>query len=552
MAVQAKSGLLKGMNPVVTIITIVVMLVSVTLGAGWTEQTAAAIGTARETLNPFLEWYYVILVAVFFVFCLWLGVGRYKNVRLGGDTERPEFTTFSWVAMLFAAGTGVGIIFWSIAEPVMHFDANPFAADGSPESAAVAMRLTFFHWGLPGWSIFGLVGLVLAYFSFRHNLPLTIRSALYPFLGHRIHGPIGDLVDSLAVFGTVFGIATTLGLGVQQMNTGLGQVFDLDTTLTLQLGVTAVIMFIATVSVVSGVKRGVRMLSEANFWLSVVIVLFFLLFGPTHYLFALTIESTGEYLQNLLAMTFYTHANKDTGWQAEWTVFFWGWWIAWSPFVGMFIARISRGRTLREFMLGVLLMPTVITFVWIGLFGGTALHQELFGAGGVVEAVSKDVSIAIFHTIEGMGLGLLGQGAAVLVTLLIATYLITSANAGTLVINTILANGDTDPPTIHRVIWGVVLALLTGVLLVAGGLETLQAAVILAGLPFSIVMVIMLLGLVRALEHERYAPRPGTRTVAPTEPWVGMDEAGETLHEPRGTAGPAGEYQPAARTGTDG
>ncbi|WP_404419431.1 BCCT family transporter [Marinospirillum sp.] len=522
---QATKGLFKGMNPMMTKVSILMVLVTVIMGSLYTEVSATGISALREMLNPFLEWYYVILVAFLLFFMIWLGTGRYKNVRLGGDAELPEFTFFSWVSMLFAAGTGVGILFWSVAQPIMQFQANPFVMPGTSEgdAAVVAMRLSFFHWGINGWAIFSFVALTMAYFAFRHDLPLTVRSALYPLLGEKVRGPLGDVIDLLAVFGTVFGIATTLGLGVQQMNAGLSQVFGLANSTQLQLTVIAVIMFIATASVVSGVSRGVRLLSEMNFWLSIVAVTFMLLLGPTQYLIGVTIEATGDYIQTLLRMTFHTNVTHGDTWQADWTVFFWGWWLAWSPFVGMFIARISRGRTFREFVMGVLLVPTGITIVWIGLFGGTALYQELFGPGGVVQAVEQDVSTALFVTVEGMGVGQLTPVFSTLLIVLIGTYLITSANAGTLVINTILSGGDADPPSAHRVLWGVFLALLTGVLLVAGGLETLQSAVITAAMPFSVIVVGMIFGLLRALAGERFAPREGERATAPAEPWAVAD-----------------------------
>lgn len=524
---QPESGFLRGMNPQVTVASTVIIVAMMVYGIFYTQSLASNLSYLRNVFNPFLEWYYVLLVAFLLIFMVWLGVGRYKNVRLGGDAEKPEFTFFSWIAMLFAAGTGVGILFWSVAQPIMHFQYNPFSATGmTPDAARVAMRLTFFYWGLNGWAIFSFVALVLAYFAYRWNRPLTFRSALYPFLGSRAYGPAGSVVDVLAVFGTVFGIATTLGLGVQQMNAGLQSVFGLSPSVKLQLTVTAVIMTIATASVVSGVKKGVRVLSELNFWLSIVVVVFLLLFGPTQYLIAITIESVGDYLQNLMVMTFHTNATRDDGWQAEWTVFFWGWWLAWSPFVGIFIARISRGRTFREFVAGVLLVPTVITIIWIGLFGGTALYHELFGAGGIMAAVDRDPAMAVFATIEGMNLGAVGRIMSLAVIVLIATYLITSANAGTLVINTILADGDPEPPTAYRILWGLLLGMLTAILLVAGGLETLQSAVIMAALPFSLVVLLMLSGLLSALQDERFAPRSGERHEAPREPWADLDDAG--------------------------
>ncbi|WP_111641824.1 BCCT family transporter [Marinimicrobium alkaliphilum] len=524
---QAATGPFKGMNPYVSASSIVLVALALVYGAFYTEHASALVSGAREAISPLLEWYYVAVVAFLLFLMIWLGVGRYKNVRLGHDSEQPEFAFFSWVAMLFAAGTGVGILFWAVAQPIMQFQANPFIEDGlSPEAAQIAMRLTFFHWGLNGWAIFGFVALVLAYFAYRRDYPLTIRSGLQPILGARTDGWAGNTVDTLATFATVFGIATTLGLGVQQMNAGLAQVFGLETTLWLQLTVTFGLLSVATFSVVSGLQKGVRVLSELNFWLSIIVVLFVLIAGPTQYLIALTLESAGAYIGNLFTMTFYTNATHDDGWQSEWTVFFWGWWLAWSPFVGMFIARISRGRTLREFVAGVLLVPTVITIVWIGLFGGTAIYHELFGEGGITTAVNDDVAQALFVTVERMGLGITGLIVSGGLIVLIATYLVTSANAGTLVITTILSGGDPEPPIAHRIIWGMALALLTGVMLVAGGLETLQSAVIMAALPFSVIILGMAWGLLRSLHDERYAARQGERTTAPREPWADLPDAG--------------------------
>lgn len=526
---QAQTGPFKGMKAGMSLSAIVMMLLSVVAGVFFTDETATAIEGLRTWLPPFLEWYYVLLVAFLLFFMIWLGTGRYKNVRLGGDAEVPEFTFFSWISMLFAAGTGVGILFWSVAQPILQFQDNPFVEFGAAdaEAAIIAMRLSFFHWGINGWAIFAFVGLTMAYFAFRHDMPLTVRSALRPLLGRHLHGAPGDLIDLLAVFGTLFGIATTLGLGVQQMNAGLNHVFGITNSSELQLMVIAGIMLIAIASVVSGVSSGVRLLSEMNVWLSVAAVCFMLILGPTQYLIAITIEATGDYIQNLLPLSFHTNATHHSSWQSDWTVFFWGWWLAWSPFVGMFIARISRGRTFREFVTGVLLVPTGITIIWIGLFGGTALYQELFQGGGVIEAVYKDITSALFVMVEGMSLGIMTPVVSSLLILLIATYLITSANAGTLVITTILAGGDTDPPAGHRILWGLFLALLTAVLLLAGGLKTLQAAVITAALPFSLVVIAMASGLLRALREERYAARTGERKQAPAEPWAVAEDARE-------------------------
>lgn len=524
----SSTGIFKGMNKNMSITSILIILITVGLTGYFPTQSNQVLVHIREYLTPFLEWYYVLLVAVLLFLMIWLGTGRYRNVRLGGDLEQPEFTFFSWISMLFAAGTGVGILFWSVAQPIIQFQDNPFTQTAmSPESAIVGMSLTFFHWGLNGWAIFSFIAITLAYFSYRHDYPLTIRSSLYPILGKYVDGFIGSFVDILALFGTVFGIATTLGLGVQQMNSGLKEVLQIQTSQFIQLLVMGIIMIIATFSVVSGVSKGVKLLSEGNFWLSIIALVFLLVFGPTQYLIGVTIESTGYYIQNILQYTFHTNVTHDTDWQSVWTVFFWGWWIAWSPFVGMFIARISRGRTFGEFVAGVLLTPTLISIIWIGLFGGTALYQELFMDKDIISAVNSDVSSALFIMLKSLDMGIYGTIISFLMIILIGTYLITSANAGTLVITTILSSGSTTPPTAHRILWGIILTLLTGVLIVAGGLETLQAAVITAALPFSVVIIIMIFGLIKSLSSEQTSARSGNQSINVREPWILEKDTGE-------------------------
>jgi choline/glycine/proline betaine transport protein len=524
----SNTGIFKGMNKNMSITSILIILITVGLTGYFPTQSNLVLVHIREYLTPFLEWYYVLLVAVLLFLMIWLGMSRYRNVRLGGDLEQPEFTFFSWISMLFAAGTGVGILFWSVAQPIIQFQDNPFTQTAmSPESAIVGMSLTFFHWGLNGWAIFSFIAITLAYFSYRHDYPLTIRSSLYPILGKYVDGFTGSFVDILAVFGTVFGIATTLGLGVQQMNSGLKEVLQIQTSQFIQLLVMGIIMIIATFSVVSGVSKGVKLLSEGNFWLSIIALVFLLVFGPTQYLIGVTIESTGYYIQNILEYTFHTNVTHDTDWQSVWTVFFWGWWIAWSPFVGMFIARISRGRTFGEFVAGVLLTPTLISIIWIGLFGGTALYQELFMGKDIISAVNSDVSSALFIMLKSLDMGIYGTIISFLMIILIGTYLITSANAGTLVITTILSSGSTTPPTAHRILWGIILTLLTGVLIVAGGLETLQAAVITAALPFSVVIIIMIFGLIKSLSSEQTSARSGNQSINIREPWILEKDTGE-------------------------
>ena len=361
----ADSGWLKGLNPTVAIWSKFLVFAVVIFGAVWTETAGGVFSAVKDWMVYALKWYYLGIVAVFLFFVIWLMFSRFGNIRLGNDDERPEFTYFAWFAMLFGAGMGIGLVFWSIAEPIYHFQSNPFMTEAmakSPEAATLAMRITFFHWGLHPWAIYVVVALSLSYFAYRKGLPLTIRSSLYPLIGERIYGPIGHAADILAVFGTVFGVATSLGLGVQQMATGLYTLTGLEMFIQMSadgkqepnmaamLVLIAIISAIATVSVVSGVGKGIKILSELNLWLSIAILVFLFAFGPTRYLLNAFLQNLGDYIGSVIPLSLWSDANKDSQWQGWWTAFYWGWWIAWAPFVGMFIARISRGRTIREFV----------------------------------------------------------------------------------------------------------------------------------------------------------------------------------------------------------
>jgi choline/glycine/proline betaine transport protein len=512
-----KYGLLKNMNPVTSLMSMAVVIIFLLAGAFLTEASALFFDTISNWILAYLKWYYIGIVASVLFFCIWLACSRHGNLRLGDDDSRPEYSNFAWFSMLFSAGMGIGLVFWSIAEPITHFQSNPFVEQGlTPEAAQVAMRLTFFHWGLHPWAIYVVVGLSLSYFSYRKKLPLTIRSALYPLIGNKIYGPIGHTVDILAVFGTIFGVATSLGLGVTQMNTGLNTMFGMDISLGNQILLICIISSIATLSVVSGVGRGVRILSEVNMWLTVGMLVFLLCFGPTRFLLGSLVQNIGDYLSNLLPLSTWTDSYTDSPWQSTWTAFYWGWWMAWAPFVGMFIARVSKGRTIREFIIGVLLVPTFLGFIWLTLFGSTALYLELFhhitnesgelvaavGQAGVLDAVNADVTSALYVTLDTLNAGVFGTIAAFTATLLIATYFITSSDSGTLVITTILSMGDENPPLGHRVLWGLGEGAVAAILLTVGGLHAMQTAAIIAALPFSLVMIIMMWGLVKALHQE--------------------------------------------------
>ncbi|WP_083200869.1 BCCT family transporter [Marinomonas spartinae] len=469
---------------------------------------SSVYNSAQSFIVTNFSWYYIGLMSFMLFFSVWLIFSRYGNVRLGKDTDRPEFGFFSWFSMLFGAGIGIGILFWSIAEPINHFQSNPFitvAQEQTPEAAQVAMRIAIFHWGLHGWALFSVIGMALAYFSYRKGLPLSIRSCLYPLFGERIYGPIGHAADLLAVFGTVFGIATSLGLGAQQINAGLAYLFGIKVSLGIQVGLIALLSVLATLSVLSGLKKGIRILSELNMQMTIVMLALFVIFGPTIYILGSIFNNLGDYISHVVQLGLWVDTTPKSQWQGWWTIFYWGWWIAWSPFCGIFIARISKGRTIREFVLGVLLAPTLLAALWITIFGDSAMYLQLFGGGGIVQAVNKDTTTALFKTIELLGNGeIITLLMAGLCTLMLITYFVTSADSATLVICTLLSMGDEHPRARYRIFWGIAVGAVAAALLIAGGLKALQTASIVAALPFSVIVILAVIGLCKSLKAEFY------------------------------------------------
>ena len=480
----------------------------------------------RGWIETTLSWYYILIAMGMVFVCFFLMTSRFGSIRLGDDDSRPEFSNFSWFAMLFSAGVGIGILFFGVAEPLFYFDnSGAFGYPNNPHAdvagatamdmnrAVHAMRVTYFHWGFHGWAVYVMIGLCLAYFGFRKKLPLTLRSALYPVIGDRIYGPIGHGVDLLAVFGTVFGVATSLGLGVSQMATGLNVLFGIDPGIATQLSLILVITIIATLSAMSGVGNGIRIISEWNIWFSLILLAFFLFFGPFKWLMGFFVTSIGDYIWNVIPMGFWTAGtDQESAWQGGWTIFYWGWWISWAPFVGMFIARISRGRTIREFMVGVMFVPTTIAFFWLCMFGGNAIYMELnavdgVGTAGLADLVrSWNLPAALYGTIERLTeISTLQWIMSALATLLLATWFITSSDSGTLVITTILSMGDDSPPQRFRVVWGVGEGIVAALLLWMGGLKALQTASIAAALPISIIMIFMTYGLIKSLVEDSAA-----------------------------------------------
>jgi choline/glycine/proline betaine transport protein len=516
-------------NPPVFFISAALIIAFVIFGALFTEAAGAMFDALQQGIAALAGWLYILAVAFFLIFVVGLFFSRYSKIRLGPDDSEPEFSYGSWFAMLFSAGMGIGLLFFSVAEPVLHYS-NPPGMEGRTEAAVQeAMEITFFHWGVHAWAIYIVVGLSLAYFSFRHDLPLTIRSALYPILGERIYGPIGNAVDIFAVLGTLFGVATSLGLGVMQVNAGLTYLFGVPEAIWVQMLLIAGITLLATISVATGLERGIRRLSEFNIGLGLLLVLFVFVMGPTVYLLNALAGNVGHYLDGLIENTFRTAAYGEAEWLGSWTIFYWGWWIAWSPFVGMFIARISRGRTIREFIGGVLLVPVALTFVWLTVFGNTALYLERLGLGTeIVAAVEESVPTSLFVLLEQFPLSAVSSFAA---TVVVITFFVTSSDSGSLVIDIITAGGDPEPPVPQRIFWAVTEGVVAAILLLAGGLTALQTAAITTALPFTVIMLFICWGLLRGLRAERRdvlegpmrRPRPRVRA----EPAVATEATGD-------------------------
>lgn len=484
----------------VFIASAVIILAFILYGALYTKPAKEHFQLLQDAITTYFGWYYVLLVTLLLAFTIWLLFSRYGRITLGQPGEKPHFSLFGWFSMLFSAGMGIGLLFWSIAEPIEHFSNPPFQEGGTIAAAENAINYTFFHWGLHAWAIYVVVALSLAYFCFRRNLPLSIRSAFYPLVGDRIYGPIGHTVDTFAVFGTMFGVATSLGLGAIQTNAGLNYLVGIPINTVVQVLLIAVITAMATTSVVLGLKRGIMRLSILNVALAGVLLTSVFILGPTIFILNFLVESSGRYLQELPFLSFMTGSFRASDWVGNWTVFYWGWWIAWSPFVGMFIARVSRGRTIREFILGVLLVPTLVTFVWIVIFGGTAIHMELNG-GGIAEAMSGGVETALYVTLDGLPWSTI---TSILSTLIIITFFVTSADSGGLVIDMLTAGGDPHPPKLQRIFWAVLIGVVAAILLIAGGLTALQTAAITSALPFSVVMLVMIWALVVGLRTEKF------------------------------------------------
>ena len=499
--------------------------------------TDSLSSTADSVLTWLIEtfgWAFVLSTFAFLAFAIFLGLSRYGKIRLGADDEEPEFRTVSWVAMMFSAGMGIGLMFFGVAEPISHLAAPPFdaARPGSEQAARVAMEYTYFHWGLHPWAIYAVVGLALAYFSFRKGGGNLISAAFRPLLGDRVDGPVGKGIDSLAIFATLFGSATSLGLGALQINSGMNVLWGTPTSNGLTVAIIAVLTACFVLSAVSGVHKGIQWLSNTNMVLAILLLAFVLVAGPTIFIFDTLTESVGSYVTGIIPNSFRTGSFGDPEWLSAWTIFYWAWWISWAPFVGTFIARISRGRTIGQFVLGVLVIPSGVSFVWFAILGGTAIDLQISGQADIAAAVGQSSEAALFEVLDQLPLaGLM----SFLVILLVALFFISGADAASVVMGMLSTRGAMNPPRMITILWGTLTGAVAAVLLLAGGLDALQQAAIIAAAPFTIVMILLCVSLWKALRADRPTPREDRPQEEVAEP-----RAAEPEPVGAGTAGGSG------------
>lgn len=495
-----KFGPFPRVNRPVFIASALLIVGFIIFGSLFGELAGEVFNQLQSFITHRFRWLFIILMNVAVVFSLYIALSRYGDIRLGHQTEHPEYSLLSWFGMLFSAGIGIGLLYWGTAEPLYHFMSPPMGQAETVETAKQAMSISFLHWGIHAWALYCVVALSLAYFHYRRGLPLSIRSVLYPLIGQKIYGKWGHVVDTLAVFGTMFGVVTSLGLGAMQINAGFSNVFGIPNNVPVQLCLIAIITAMATLSVMMGLDKGIKRLSDINIVLTVLLLGFMLFFGPTQFIIDSFIENIGNYVSQLIPLGFWSEAYSNTDWQANWTIFYWAWWVSWSPFVGIFVARISRGRTIREFIFGVLFIPMLLLFFWFTTFGGSAVHMELMGNYGLIEAVKADYGSAIFKLIEYYPLT---KPLTLVIVVMIMLWFVTSSDSASLVIDMLTAGGDTNPPKIQRLFWALSQGVIAAVLLVAGGLSALQAVAIIAGFPFAIVVFVMMYCLWRGLTRDR-------------------------------------------------
>jgi glycine betaine transporter len=481
-------------------ISVAIVLAAVIFGVAAPKSFEDVTGNIQSFITSAFGWYYLILVTIIVIFCVFLIFSPVGAIRLGKPDEKPEYSNISWFAMLFSAGMGIGLVFWGAAEPLSHYMTPPLAEGATNASQKEAMRYTFFHWGIHAWGIYALVALALAYFNFRKGEPGLISATLKPVLGKKaMEGKLGTLVDVLAVFATVVGVATTLGFGAAQINGGLAYLLDIPISFFIQLIIIAIVTVLFMMSAWSGLSKGIKYLSNANMILALALLILMFVAGPTVLILDMFTDTLGGYIQNIVQMSFrIAPLNEEhRSWINGWTIFYWAWWISWSPFVGIFIARVSRGRTIRQFIIGVLLLPALVSFIWFSVFGTSAIEVQKEGIVDLSQFATEEVLFAIFNESS------LAVVLSVVAIILVSTFFITSADSATFVLGMQTTYGSLTPSNSVKLTWGILQSTVAAILLYSGGLQALQNALIAAAFPFSIIMVLMMISLYRSLTKEK-------------------------------------------------
>nr|WP_106769346.1 BCCT family transporter [Paenibacillus faecalis] len=485
-------------NTVFTV-SAVIIAVLVIVGAAMPKVFGAAASYLFNFTTNNFGWFYLLSVFVIIIFLIWVAASKYGNIRLGGDKQKPDYPFFTWIGMLFSAGFGVGLVFWGVAEPMSHFFTTPFSGVEplTEEAARLAMGYSFFHWGISQWSVFALVGLVIAFLQFRKKKDGLVSTALEPVMGSK--PAVKNTIDILAVIATVMGIATSIGLGVLQMNGGLNTVAGTGNSPLIQISILLVVSIAYMTSSVSGLDKGIKYLSNFNLALALCFLLFVFVLGPTVFILETFTLAIGDYITNFIEYSLRLQPYAGGTWVRDWTIFYWAWAIAWSPYVGSFVARVSRGRTIREFIIGVMVVPPLIACLWIAAFGGTALWFDLNENTGIAAAVNADVTSALFQLFEQLPMSMI---MSVLSIVLILTFLVTSADSATYILSSMTTYGNLNPPRVAKIVWGTLMAAIAGVLLYTGGLEALQTASLIAALPFTVLLLLLIVALVKLLIRE--------------------------------------------------
>ncbi|WP_103105882.1 BCCT family transporter [Brevibacillus reuszeri] len=504
-----------GFNNSVVLISFLIISIFIVWGIVFNEQLASITSSILKTTLVGFDWFYVSAVFLFLLLVMILPFTKFGKVRLGREDQRPEFKTGSWIAMLFSAGMGIGIMFYGVAEPVIHYTSPPVGEPYTENAAKIAMKYSFFHWGVHAWAIYAVIGLALAYFQYNKQLPALMSSSFYPVLKEKIHGPIGKAIDVFAVTATVFGVATSFGLGALQITSGMESIFSVPKSTTVSVIVITVTTVLFMISTSTGLKRGIQFLSNSTVLLSLLLMIIVLLAGPTVTILRVIFSTTGSYINDFWTMSLRLEPFHEDTWISSWTVFYWAVWISWGPAVGMFIARISRGRTIREFIFGVLVVPSLGCFAWFSVFGGTALnliHQA--GKNELALAITKDVSLALFELFKYMPFSTV---LSVLGFIVISFYYITLADTSTYVLGMISERGVENPSVLMKITWGVIQALVAIALLISGGLETIQTIAVVAALPFTAIIILMCVSFLKGLSENQKREEQYVTEHTPTE-----------------------------------